>query len=207
MTGAFIAAALALALVVVAPGAVVGQVDPDPALQTPQPLIFGGRVEMPEAGFALTFPDDWLAAPTATGDIVAVLALADATPEYLSALRTDWAERGFVLVAAPRDVEADESCIVASLPSQGRAPAEWMGYFLGPEAGIPNQRTQPHLGRGPRRIPRGRREGGGGTSGRAELVALRRRAEAIVLTCSSVPTRPDGGWHAIAESFEFLPAD
>lgn len=58
---------------------------------SPDPVGLGGRVELPEYGFALTFPDDWAWVRYTTEDFDSVMEqLADLTsPEFVAA-NEDW---------------------------------------------------------------------------------------------------------------------
>ena len=92
--------------------------------QSTQPIGFGGRVEVPEAGYAITFPDDWTHVRPSGGDIDAIVdGLTAVAPDIAAVVEQGLAGGlAFSLMAfAPASPGNDvlENCNVNGGPSGG----------------------------------------------------------------------------------------
>lgn len=92
--------------------------------QALEPIGFGGRVEVPSAGYALTLPDDWVYVFPSEADAETLMQATDEIAPDLAAIMASALEQdiGLSLLAFGDMDEAAgfaENCNVLDLPSQG----------------------------------------------------------------------------------------
>jgi hypothetical protein len=191
---------------------------------SPEAVGIGGRVEVAEAGFAVTLPDGWLWATTSSSDSAELSTLVDAAdPERgpsLSAVLTELAAYDSVpdlYVLAPvgpdRPIVA-ESCAATVRLVSGDSLEERMAVN---EAGVSNKPEASVTGTHIVDLP-------AGEAGRLDYVEPMEFTDMGVvtihgsmyfltgetweygLTCLAAAA-PDDRWLSIAETFEFLPAE
>lgn len=192
-------AGLALAATVVATAAQ----EPSP------PPWFGGRVELPEDGIAVTMPEGWIAIDLA-GDMEAqaraLLAELDpdASPETIAAITGTWQgaqqqglRLGFVSSAGFCGVGVQR---VRDIDLDATASALYM-QLSNPEMGTSAQPPEPLvLAAGPaRRVLYAFSDGD-----EAAIYVGSGRRGVFLVSCVG-GERPEDGWRSVAEALEFLP--
>jgi hypothetical protein len=184
------------------------------AAQESEPPGFGlgGRAMVPEAGFAITFPDDWAYVRPAASNHDPVGGI---DPGLVSVLKSVADDTGVVLLATPPFAPSDgfaENCNVAvtfeldgeSLESIADQTLSFYGVVLditsGPELSMLDFPV--------------------GDVARIDMTHLSEGQEIVqtqwlyydghtehALTCTDNLEHPDGAWRSIAEAFEYLPAE
>jgi hypothetical protein len=201
-------AALALLVLAVAPASAQ-----EPA---PEAIGQGGRVEVPDAGYALTFPEDWVYVFPSSEDRETIFAEAGAlAPELGAAIEAALAQGvGFSLLAFG-DVDTElgfaENCNVIDVPNPGVS----LDVIMAAEVAAASSQFGELLASGPEltdlELPAGdsaRLEYGLQFPTYATLHSTYYFVDdeqVHVLTCTGLE-RPEDGWLSIAETFEFLPA-
>jgi hypothetical protein len=149
------------------------------------PVIEGGRVERPEQGFAVTFPDDWT-----------VQAI---SPEYSEELSAGAGVEGLMTtLVVGSDEDAGAGCVVGETTLLMRE----MGW-TSVDAFIDGTTAEAID------LPAGvaAREPGVGQSGRSGTqYRFEEDGEWFILGCYA-DDPPDDRWLSVAETFEFLPAE
>jgi hypothetical protein len=181
-----------------------------------EPIGIGGRVEVPEAGYALTFPDDWVYVFPSAADAPALIDLAvEAVPDLAGTLEGVLEQDlQFSLMAFGRsnpDAGFTENCNVIDTPGRGLTlnqglDAEATAFRqLGDQlVSGPDVETLELPAGEAGRIDYGLRFPGYQTE--HATYHLTDGSDFHVLTCTYVE-RPDDDWLSIAETFEFLPDD
>jgi hypothetical protein len=172
---------------------------------TAGPIVLGGRIEVPSAGFAVTLPESWYAFDLSAPDLIAKMELFDATTpvavpmvqHFVSAnLRPNVPADMLLLALGPTSWE---SCNIVVEPTNVAsldlvmAAAGLVPTFVD----LPAGRT----GRADYTSPRP-----DGADVEVTRFVWLRNGVVYALTCGDV-ARPDGDWVSIAESFEFLPVE
>ena len=189
------------------------------AAQAPSPPPWlGGRVEMPEQGFAVTLPDDWVALDTSVDGLDQVEAISDfLDPVWWSSDDDPWwagdfatlAPKGIRLAAA--HATSDEYCQVGVYPTS-MSLAEVALDYLGDALENPLSRDIER----PRTIelPAGTayviRQSKGDDDGDedwwpASSYLLRMDGGVLWLGCDRRGVRPEDDWLSVAETIELLP--
>ena len=165
------------------------------------PVLAGGRVERPEDGFAVTFPDGWT-----------VEEVAPSTDEWFDGADEAQALETVILWAS--DDGSDAECMVVDYASLASADPPWPSvdvattWYLDRMADDPGYREP---ARTYETLPSGRTghitaTDSDGWSGDAYYFRDAQGDAWMHLACWS-PERPDDHWLSIAETFEFLPAE
>ncbi|MFO7532263.1 MAG: hypothetical protein R6W93_07345 [Candidatus Limnocylindrales bacterium] len=195
--------AMALAGIIVVVGTAI-HLGPDLDLSASlddEPVLPTGRIEMPETGFAVTFPDDW------TVRQVTPEAHAQLFSEFDAA---DRALRTALLYAEPP--ESDGDCTVVDFTRLAEVPPAWTtisaatGEFL---AGVANDPRFAEPQSTIEDLPAGRTGHITATDTDGWYFGayfFTDGAAWLDLDCWS-PDPPDDGWLSIAETFESLPAE
>ena len=208
-------------LLVLALGSGVVAQEPSP------PPWFGGRVEMPEHGFAVILPDDWVAFDTGAdvdGQVEAAQTRLTGLPESefadLRMVVTDALAEGFQLFALEfseqviqGQVEA-HSCIFTVLPDVARQLDEAFmdRLFLtvaNNELVTDVERPTPvNLAAGPGWMLAAMSQNPYDADdwGPTVIYVAEGGDDAFSVVCTG-PVRPDDDWLSIAETFEFLPEE
>jgi len=202
--------------------------EPSPA----PPPWFGGRVEIPEHGYAVTIPEDWAAFDMTADDETQTqvisrvfgAALQDLMPSELAAMRAIGAKSAF-LVAGGFDaagdwvleatVESRNSCLVSSVGIPGplaigqleEAAAAFQEMLATAGAGDPLASTPTVvdlLAGTTIAVDLSYELDHGPVSGTVYLVAS---DQTLLFTICGAPDPPDDRWLSIAESIEFLPEE
>lgn len=194
----------------------IGAIGPAAAQETdPAPVGTGGRVEISDGGYALTFPDDWVyILPSAAGTSAVMDLAAEAVPDLAPVIEAALQQGvAFSLLAFGDADEAlgfTENCNVLSVPSGGQTldlamAAEVASYGqLGEQLASGPDLTMIELPAGSAaRIDYSLRLPAYETLHAAYY--LTDGSEFFVLTCTNLE-RPEDDWLSIAESFELLPA-
>lgn len=177
------------------------------------PVVSGGRVEVPSAGYAITVPEDWVAIHPTGEDAAAIAdALRGIDPELATTLETALAgDVGFSFLAfgaADEETGFRDNCNVIDYPAGGTslglvlaADVAALGSMGDALAGEPVTTTL--------QLP-------AGESARLDYALEYPTVQAVfsayyftdgsmfhLLTCTGT-VRPDDAWLSIAETFEFL---
>lgn len=165
-----------------------------------QPIVSDGRIELPEAGIAVAFPDSWLLEARPTSQSVGLASFLD--PESRDML---------VPVAAAAPAHRHHHCVIVDFAPLVQARPDWStlddvaaGFesILGSDPrwiGLDSDIVD--LPAGPSgRILRDR----AGESESVHTYVFTRADAWFYLECV-VHSSPSGDWRSIAESFEFLP--
>ena len=196
---------LASCLVFGGPGITVAEAPPDELLGT------GGHVRLPEHGFALSVPDDWIWAR-----------MAEPIPDELVELMAQWSEslveHGVLLLtpAVPLDDSRPEICVVASFPntSPSVTTQELVDAMTGPD--LADRRGEGFIeasepvvewldlpvGSTPR-VDMTRRRPTEQTPAASSTYFFADALTVHSLICTD-DALPDDHWRSIAESFELL---
>ncbi len=178
------------------------------------PIGFGGRVEVAEVGYALTFPEDWVYVYPSATDVSEVMDLAsEAVPALATTIEAALQQGLGLSLMAFGDVDQDrgfaENCNVLDAPAGGvplslAVAAETAAYArLGDQLASGPDVTMLELPAGEAaRIDYGLRFPGYETLHAAYFFSD--GSVFFVLTCTDLE-RPDDDWLSIAETFEFLP--
>lgn len=191
-------------------GTVAQSPSPDP------PPWFGGRVEMPEHGFAVTLPDDWVAFDT-SADAVSQVGAASGFVDL-----TGWVEDEAGLVGLLEDTPAEllvgsgggtsvcglgalyRGPVVSADDSEGFATHMYDTFVDAPQAYDVELPQPVDLPGGPAYLMRW-------SEGELRLPSsmyLRvMDGLAFAMWCGTEDARPDDDWLSIAETFEFLPVE
>lgn len=178
----------------------------------------GGRVEMPEFGFALTYPDDWAWAQLTELDQDALVELLSAVtdPDYAEGYRPLLAEldESFPITGSPYVAGEDDGsyCGVGVVPTDlalEEAVANVVDYYGSDEDTFPGGATTADV-----TLPVGeaaridylQMEPGWTVPWQQTQYALTNGSVLYYVGCSGVEA-PDDGWLSLAETFEFLPDD
>jgi len=187
----------------------------DPEQETGQePVVLGGRVEVPSAGYALTVPDDWVAIYPSADDAAAITdALSGIDPELATTLEAALAGGvGFSFLAFGTTDETGfrDNCNVIDYPTEGAT----LGLALATDTAALASMGEALVGEPVATII----ELPAGESARLDYALEYPGVAAAfsayyftdgttfhLLTCTGTE-RPDDGWRSIAETFEFLAA-
>ena len=201
-----------LLVLVLSSGAVAQSSSPEP------PPWFGGRVEMPEHGFALTVPNGWVAFDLTT-DIASQLKAASDTidPAVWSVDEADletWlaasAAAGMQLWLRP---VADMDLCLMSTPPYSLASAEDAAQRMyETEVDDPGVRNverprRIEISAGPAYLTRLSREDSPGAWWPSAEYWLSADDVVLLVFCTTDAVRPDDDWLSMVESIEFLPAE
>lgn len=181
-----------------------------------EPVILGGRVEVPAAGYAVTVPEDWVAMHPSAEDATAITdTLRGIDPDLATNLEAALAAGvGFSFLAfAPVDEESGfrDNCNVIDYPTEGAT----LSLALAADAAALGNMGEVLVG-GPETqmldLP-------AGETARVDYALEYPAVQAFfsayyftdgamfhLMTCTGT-VRPDDGWLSIAETFEFLPGE
>ena len=179
------------------------------------PPWFGGRVEMPEHGFAVTLPDDWVAFDTA-GDTESQLEAASGflgtsgwpveDTELVDAFASAAASGGGLVLA---HAASTSKCQVrasrgAAVPVEGYAELMYGAMVAEPRARDVEPPQRIDLPGGPAYLVRGSRQPDPGVDewGSMSGYLLATDEVVLVLGCTTDDASPDDDWLSIAESIE-----
>jgi len=163
------------------------------------PVIEGGRIERPEDGFALTFPDTWTVeafTPESSEDMVAGTLL----------------EGRASLLLAGVDADTGEGCGLLDGTVFEREVLDWNSVHDAARKGASNLLSMPEWAETSSAVvslPVGqvaRIDAVGADGAYQEQYLFTDGDRWLFLNCSA-DERRDDGWLSIAETFEFLPAE
>lgn len=175
----------------------------DGAASQPEPSSappwFGGRVEVPEAGFAATFPEDWVVEIVEEDSDTAILVVSG--PERFG---PDTELRNLLVAWGPEGQDRDtlEICTLVRYQPIELTADEFMDEIWGMDGGLPVESL--HEG-----LSRAHADPGVPFFGNdlfLEQYAIGGDEAIAFLWCTGVESHSDD-WRSIAESFEFLPAE
>jgi hypothetical protein len=188
------------------------------AQESSSPPWFGGRVEMPEHGVAITIPDDWIAFDlTADTDeqVDIVYQLMGDQSEVRSDVPKAWlrwyaSAHGEALLVA-RTLDGSVICQVSDIPVVMSYPDTFPEWALGEMAGpstcgsIDDEAVPMELPAGPALVVQGVNVCDGMES-EAIHYAITSGDRAAAVGCEA-PKAPGDRWLSIVETFEFLPEE
>jgi hypothetical protein len=181
-----------------------------------EPVGFGGRIEVPEVGYAITAPDGWVSIRPSAEDVDSITdALQDIDADLAATVEEALAAGvGFSLLTfGPYDEASGfrENCNVTDLPSDG-TPVD---VAVASDAAVVAEMGD-QVSSGPETalldLPAGkvgRLDFGMSFPGFETMQAVYYFTDGstyMLLTCTHVE-RPEDDWLSIAETFEFLPAE
>jgi hypothetical protein len=174
----------------------------DGAASQPEPSAppwFGGRVEVPEAGFAATFPEGWVVEIVEEDSDTAILVVAG--PERFG---PDTELRNLLVAWGPGGQDRDtlDICTLVQYQPIELTADEFMDEIWGMDGGLPVESL--HEG-----LSRAHADPGVPFFGNdlfLEQYAIGGNEAIAFHWCTGVESHSDD-WRSIAESFEFLPAE
>lgn len=177
-----------------------------------EPVGVGGRVEVTEAGFAITLPDDWVHVRPQASDLAALSkAVAAVDPDLAAVVEQVLAANPGMslplLAYAPVVGSFAENCNMIILPTGGLSQALLVGVNLSQLGGLgwePTATTEALPVGEVARIDFGH-ESGGQELEQTTWLYIDGDTQ-LNLTCTAVE-RPDDGWRTIAETVEYLPVE
>jgi hypothetical protein len=179
-----------------------------------EPVVLGGRIEVPAAGYALTVPEDWVALYPSAEDAAAITdALRSIDPELattLEAALTSGVGFSFLAFGGTDETGFRDNCNVIDYPTEGAS----LGMAVAADIAAMGDMGEALVGEPVTEsidLP-------AGESARVEYALEYPGVQAVfsayyftdgtvfhLLTCTGTE-RPDDSWLSIAESFEFLAA-
>ena len=200
-----------LLVLLLTPGAVAQPPSPEP------PPWLGGRVEMPEYGFAVTVLDDWVAydpASDADSQVEAVSGLWDPAIRSVAESKV----RGNLALAASAGIHLysananGDTCLwmatpVSVVPAQDMADLLFARYVDDPTARDVEPSLRVDLPAGPAYVVRmSRYDGLLDRWSPMSAYHLSMSEGVLLVVCTAGDARPDDDWLSIVEPVEFLPA-
>jgi len=182
------------------------------------PPWFGGRVEMPEHGFAVTVPADWVTFDTAV-DAVSQLEAASGVldpvvwpadgAELLGVLATAGSEDMQLLSSHATTVDL---CWMGAQPAWDMpidevADSMFESYLDDPSARDVEAPQRIDLPAGPAYLIRSSDQDDSGVWGPSSMYLLDADPGVLMTYCSTKDARPEDDWLSIVETIEFLPAE
>jgi hypothetical protein len=181
---------------------------------SPGPVGVGGRVELPEYGFALTFPEDWAWVRYSSEDSDSVIAqLVDITsPEFVAQNEVVFEEVDAEMPLVGRAASRGGSCSVTVLPTDLTIDAIASNYVTWiegqpdsfPDGAMVTDVALPAIEA--KRIDMSYTEEGWQKPMPTSYYLFTRGSRGYVLACMA-DDPPDDRWLSIADMFEFLPAE